>query len=59
MIVDAEGSGNLLYLPLNELLESAGRRAASGNQDSLVVRPEDATVEGTTSETARDRRTRQ
>ena len=59
VIVDAEGSGNLLYLPLNELLEGARRRASSANQDSMTVRPEDAGIEGTTTETARDRRTRQ
>ncbi len=59
VIVDAEGSGNLLYLPLNELLEGAGRRATSANEDTLAVRPEDATIEGTTTGTARDRRTRQ
>lgn len=59
VILDAEGSGNLLYLPLNELLDSAGRRVAGADQDSLTVRPPSSSDEGTTTETARDRRTRQ
>lgn len=61
VILDAEGSGNLLYLPIAELLESAGRRGSAGavDADGMTVRPDDSSQQNTTSETARDRRTRQ
>jgi membrane protease subunit HflK len=58
VILDAEGSGNLLYLPIGELLGDSNRRARSSGvngrfeaaptQDSEPAEPEDA---------ARDRRT--
>lgn len=61
VILDAQGSGNLLYLPIAELLESAGRRGSAGavDADGATVRPDDSSQQNTTSETARDRRTRQ
>jgi modulator of FtsH protease HflK len=61
VILDADGSGNLLYLPIAELLESARRGEATGgvDADGMTVRPEASSQQNTTSETARDRRTRQ
>lgn len=60
VILDAEGSGNLLYLPMDELLRGSGRSRAGSANDAYEVRPSPETSETTVdAETARDRRTRQ
>ncbi len=60
VILDAEGSGNLLYLPINELIEGAGRaRAGSARDAGMTVQPDQASDTATTSQGARERRTRQ
>jgi membrane protease subunit HflK len=61
VFIDSESSGNLMYLPLDQLIEQ--RRAAGragdierGGQDSRSSRPG---AEATDDELSRERRTRQ
>lgn len=60
VLLDAEGSGNLLYLPIDRLMEEAQRRAA-GSDDPARLYPSDGSEEPRPDDTdaARDRRTRQ
>ena len=60
VILDSEGSGNLLYLPIDKLMQSGAAGALSDRQDRTL----DATGAGSapevrTSEDPRERRTRQ
>jgi modulator of FtsH protease HflK len=62
VILDSEGSGNLLYLPISELLESAGQRprnelGSDGYQSAPP--PTESSEQSARDEAARDRRTRQ
>ena len=61
VLLDAEGSGNLLYLPIDKLI-GGDSRSQSGNEsnraaDSQV--PQQQGAQGASGEAARDRRTRQ
>ncbi|MEX2123180.1 MAG: FtsH protease activity modulator HflK [Woeseia sp.] len=60
VLIDADGSGNLLYLPLDKLIGTSNRVSTTDPARSLDTR---TSSEGNTtpdeSETARDRRTRQ
>ena len=57
VLLDTEGSGNLLYLPIDKLIQAgsggAGDARTSGGQPTTAVRPEDET------DSTRERRTRQ
>lgn len=55
VILDAEGSGNLLYLPIDQLLDQAARR--TGSAGLTIERPSDEAADsGDESQSARDRR---
>ena len=61
VLLDAQGSGNLLYLPIDKLVGGAGRSSGgleSNRSADSVTQPQPGTTE-TAAETARDRRTRQ
>jgi membrane protease subunit HflK len=61
VLLDAEGSGNLLYLPIDKLIGAGGRTGVSGepgvSPDQPGVEAEDRRAGD--DEAARDRRTRQ
>ena len=61
VILDAEGSGNLLYLPIDKLATAGSRRSLVGTaDDSFEVRmPAETTETGEDPELARERRTRE
>jgi membrane protease subunit HflK len=61
VILDAEGSGNLLYLPIDKLATAASRRTLVGTvDDSFEVRmPAETTEVGEDPELPRERRTRE
>lgn len=59
VILDAEGSGNLLYLPIGELLEQAERARQRAPDGSQAPPPPDASEQAAAEQAARDRRTRQ
>jgi membrane protease subunit HflK len=61
VILDAEGSGNLLYLPIDKLATASSRRSLVGTvDDSFEVRMPAETTETTEDpELARERRTRE
>jgi len=61
VILDAEGSGNLLYLPLDKLIDSGGRGAARMDPNSIFNAQTEGAAAASSSETdsARSRRTRQ
>ena len=60
VLLDAEGSGNLLYLPIDKLVGSGSREAAANGDPGLPPDPALAEEERRTEdEVARDRRTRQ
>jgi membrane protease subunit HflK len=60
IIIDSESSGNLLYLPMDKLLERSGSRSTEGqttrSSDSLIP---DAEIRQIGRDTSRDRGTRQ
>jgi membrane protease subunit HflK len=60
IIIDSESSGNLLYLPMDKLLERSGLRSTEGqttrSSDSLIP---DADIRQIGRDTSRDRGTRQ
>jgi membrane protease subunit HflK len=60
VIIDTEGSGNLLYLPIDKLMERSGSRSSDGesNRSSDSQIP-DADASQIGRDTSRDRRTRQ
>lgn len=60
VLLDAQGSGNLLYLPIDRLMEQAQRNAANNDEHSRAY-PGNGGVEARPEESdaARDRRTRQ
>lgn len=60
IIIDTEGSGNLLYLPIDKLMERSGSRSSEGesNRSSDSQIP-DADSSQIGRDTSRDRRTRQ
>ncbi len=61
VILDSEGSGNLLYLPLDKLIGNESRQSALTNSDSIVM-PAPPTTDSQPideSQAARSRRTRQ
>jgi membrane protease subunit HflK len=60
IIIDTEGSGNLLYLPIDKLMERSGSRSGDGesNRSSDSQIP-DADASQIGRDTSRDRRTRQ
>lgn len=61
VLLDAEGSGNLLYLPIDRLLEESGRRTAAGSVtiEEAPAGSVDADGKPTARERPTDRRTRQ
>ncbi|MGH8168842.1 MAG: FtsH protease activity modulator HflK [Woeseiaceae bacterium] len=59
VLIDADGSGNLLYLPLDKLIGNPNRLSATDPARSLDTRMPSEGVAPDESETARDRRTRQ
>lgn len=59
VILDADGSGNLLYLPIGELLQQAERARASAPDGSQAPPPPDGSDQAAAEQAARDRRTRQ
>jgi modulator of FtsH protease HflK len=59
VILDADGSGNLLYLPIGELLEQAERARARAPDGSQAPPPPDGSEQAAAEQAARDRRTRQ
>lgn len=59
VIIDSDGSGNLMYLPLDKLIERAGSTSASvGANRSTGSEPANSASD-TGRDTSRDRRTRQ
>ena len=60
VILDSEGSGNLMYLPIDKILENQGRRLSTPESSNLVesgsVTQDDQRSE--TRDTSRERRTR-
>ncbi len=59
VILDAEGSGNLLYLPVGELIEQAERARARAPDGSQAPPPPDVSEQAAAEQAARDRRMRQ
>ena len=62
VFLDAEGSGNLLYLPLDKMLQQSGGRQmnSTGTRDAdTSAAPASSSDSGSNSGDARDRRTRQ
>lgn len=61
VLLDAEGSGNLLYLPIDKLVGAGGRTGVSGDPGVSPETPvaEDEDRRAGDDEAARDRRTRQ
>ncbi|HET6630441.1 MAG TPA: FtsH protease activity modulator HflK [Woeseiaceae bacterium] len=59
VILDADGSGNLLYLPIGEMLEHARQARANAPDGSQAPPPPDASDQADAEQAARDRRTRQ
>lgn len=61
VLLDAEGSGNLLYLPIDKLIGAGGRTGVSGEagSGSETPSPEDEDRRTGDDEAARDRRIRQ
>jgi membrane protease subunit HflK len=59
ILIDSEGSGNLMYLPIDKLIEGQNRRAqsAEASSDASVRSADDNRLEARDS--ARERRTRQ
>jgi len=59
VLLDAEGSGNLLYLPIDKLI-GTGDRGSSGTESNRAADSQlPPSASSTTLESARDRRTRQ
>jgi membrane protease subunit HflK len=62
VFLDAEGSGNLLYLPLDKMLQQSGSRQmnSTGTRDAdTSAAPASSSDSGSNSGDPRDRRTRQ
>jgi membrane protease subunit HflK len=58
ILIDSEGSGNLLYLPIDQLLNKSGARAASVETGRSATAPVSNNVQ-TEADTNRERRERQ
>ena len=60
IILDSEGSGNLLYLPIDKLMENGGYPAGNADRSRLTERVTPRTeVDSRATQDARERRTRQ
>jgi len=59
IILDSEGSGNLLYLPIDKLLENNGYATGSPERARRETSPQRPEVDARSSEDPRERRTRQ
>ncbi len=59
VLIDSEGSGNLLYLPLDRLLEGAGQRQTSQELSRPTEQSRNSTQDRQFDTENRERRTRQ
>ena len=59
MLLDSEGSGNLLYLPIDKLIEGAGRGPSAQDLDRLTEQSRTTSPERRREMESRERRTRQ
>ena len=61
VLVDSEGSGNMLYLPLDKIVQTSGRqpRVSEANRAADSQLPPNSEDSRDTRDSARDRRTRQ
>ncbi|MEQ8205718.1 MAG: FtsH protease activity modulator HflK, partial [Woeseia sp.] len=63
VIIDTDGNGSLLYLPIDKLIEASGERRTTGRADSgrtsMSQSPSESSIPDSDGLTERDRRTRQ
>lgn len=61
VLVDSEGSGNLMYLPLDKLMNQTGRQSAAGesNRAADSQSPQQQSAVGSALDEARERRVRE
>jgi membrane protease subunit HflK len=59
VLLDSEGSGNLLYLPIDRLIEGAGQRQSAQELDRLTEQSRTTSPERRIELESRERRTRQ
>ncbi|ANO51635.1 FtsH protease activity modulator HflK [Woeseia oceani] len=63
VIIDTEGNGSLLYLPIDKLMEASGERRtlnrADSSRTSMSQSPSESSIPDSEGLTERDRRTRQ
>lgn len=61
VLVDSEGSGNLMYLPLDKLMNQTGRQSSAGesNRAADSQSPQSQSASGSSVEDARERRVRE
>ena len=58
-VLDSEGSGNLLYLPIDKLIEGAGQRQSAQELNRLTEQSRTTSPERRLEMESRERRTRQ
>ena len=59
VLIDSDGSGNLLYLPIDRLIEGAGQRQSEQDMDRLAEQSRTTSPERRIEMENRERRTRQ